>query len=319
MVLGAETRASAREPGQSSERGARPEILAGLALLAVVALEILVTYARVPPAELYHVHRHGLANGASRAVTFLNFPASLVAIATLASSYERRPRRRTAFLALLALVLCAFTFVPGVVRESNLDARPINAAAAAGVLLATALAVARPRPWQRSGGDAIGLVLGAASLLVALPWLAADLGLSFGGIPGLGQVFQTNELRSQPDVPGLHPAVHLGHHHGMDGVLLTLCALLVLRVPIRRRRLGLASAAYASLLLAYGLANVVDDAWLEQVVKRGWTRTDVPGVLSFRWTWTWAAVLLGAVAVFALYSRTKSSVAAGTDIPASPP
>src|SRR2546421_8962634 len=96
MDPGAETRATAREPGQFSGTSAWPEVLAIWALPAVVGLEIVATYWRIPAHELYHVHRHGLADGLSRALTFLDFPAAMIAIATLASSYERRPRRWTA-------------------------------------------------------------------------------------------------------------------------------------------------------------------------------------------------------------------------------
>ena len=307
MGPGTETRASAREPRQSSEPRAWPEVLAIWALLGVVALEIVVTYWRIPAHELYHVHRHGLANGLSRAATFLNFPAAALAIATLPSSYERRPRLWTAVVAAAALVLCCFTFAPGVVRQSNLDARPINAVAATGVLLALLLGFGRPRPWRRLRGDRARAAVVAGVLLVALPWIGADLGFSYGGVPVLGQIFQTSELRAQPHVAGLHPAVHLGHHHGVDGLLMVVTALLVLRIPMRRRALRPAATPYASFLFAWGIANVVNDAWLEQVVKRGWTRDEVSGVLSLHWNWTWAAVILGA-AVFAYSSRTRSSI-----------
>ena len=283
-------------------------MLAIWVLLAVVAIEILVTYWRIPPGELYHVHEHGAADGASRTLTFLNFPAAMIAIATLVSSYERRPRRRTAAVALAALVLCAFAFVPGVVRESNLDARPINVAAAGGALLAVFLSLGRPRAWRRLPGDRLRLAVVVALVLVALPWIAANLGFSFGGVPVLGQIFQTNELRSQPGVAGLHPAVHLGHHHGLDGLLLAVSALLALRVPIRRPALRVAATAYAALLLPWGVANIVNDAWREQVIKRRWTSTEVPGVLSLHWNWTWAAVVLGAIAVFATDYFSRSSI-----------
>jgi hypothetical protein len=278
------------------------------ALAAAVAIEIVVTYSRLPPGDLYHVHRHGIANGLGRAVVFLNFPVSLIAIATLPSSYERRPGPRTAAAAAVALVLCLFTVVPGVVSEDDLDVRPINAVAAAGVALAVVLSAGRPLPIRRLGSGPLPVVA-PVLLVVALPWIAADLGVSFGGVPVLGQIFQTSELRDQPGVPGLHPAVHHGHHHGMDGVLMALAALLVLRVPLARRRLRLATQAYASLLFCYGLANVVDDAWLEQVVKRDWTTIDVPGVLSLHANWTWLAVVVGAACVFVGYSsRTRSSI-----------
>src|SRR5919108_1080568 len=303
MGPGTETRAPAREPRQSSETRAWPEVLAIWTLLAAVALEIVVTYSRIPAHELYHVHRHGFTNGLSRAATFLNFPAGALAIATLPSSYERRPGLWTAAVAAAALVLCCFTFAPGVVRQSNLDARPINAVAATGLLLAVLLSLGRPGPWRRLPGDRLRLVFVAPLVLLALPWIGADLGFSYGGLPGLGQGFQTNELRAQPHVLALHPAVHLGHHHGLDGLLMTISGLLVLRLPMHRRALGIASRAYAAFLVAWGIGNIVNDAWLEQVVKRGWTRDEVPGVLSLHWNWTWAAVIVGAAAVFSFRPR----------------
>ena len=60
------------------------EALAVWLLFGLVALEILHTYARVPPEELYHV-----TGGISRVIVFLNFPAALVAIAIVAVSYPR--------------------------------------------------------------------------------------------------------------------------------------------------------------------------------------------------------------------------------------
>src|SRR5919108_2023032 len=153
MDPGTEPRAFPREPRQSSETRAWPEVLAIWALLAVVGLEIVATYWRIPAHELYNVHRHGLANGLSRATTFLNFPAAAIAIATLPSSYERRPRPWTAVVAATALVPCCLTFAPGVVRQSNLDARPINAVAATGLLLAVLLSLGPPAPWRRLPGD----------------------------------------------------------------------------------------------------------------------------------------------------------------------
>src|SRR6266508_3170076 len=42
-------------------------------LFGLVAVEILVTYARVPPAQLYHVTGTGAAGGFGRALVFLNY------------------------------------------------------------------------------------------------------------------------------------------------------------------------------------------------------------------------------------------------------
>jgi hypothetical protein len=61
--------------------------------------------------------------------------------------------------------------------------------------------------------------------------------------------------------------------------------------------------AYLALMLAYAVGNLVNDDWLEQVVKRGWTTHEVPSVLTPAANWGWAAVLVGAVAVWWLWFR----------------
>ena len=53
--------------------------------------------------------------------------------------------------------------------------------------------------------------------------------------------------------------------------------------------------AYLALMLAYGVGNLVNDDWLEQVVKRGWTNHEVPSILTPAANWGWAAVLVGRV------------------------
>jgi hypothetical protein len=49
-------------------------------MFAAVLLITFVTYARVPPAELYHVSRDGLAGGLGRALVELNYPDALAAV-----------------------------------------------------------------------------------------------------------------------------------------------------------------------------------------------------------------------------------------------
>jgi hypothetical protein len=71
-------------------------------------------------------------------------------------------------------------------------------------------------------------------------------------------------------------AVHLGHHHGMDGALLLLTAVLLSRIRVEPGRLRIAVYGYLGAMLTYGAANFVQDAWGEQVVKRGWTDTGIP-------------------------------------------
>jgi hypothetical protein len=245
-------------------------------LFGVVALEILVTYSRLPAEELYHVSGSGLVGGASRAVVFVNFPTALAAIAVAAAA-PRRP------LTVVGALLCLPIFWPGVVRQSDLDARWINAPCVIGVVVVCA-ATADLRVSSGRRGDLLRIVIAALVVIVGLPWFAADLGFYFPG-----------------------PHVHHGHHHGMDGVLLVLTALLLSRLPS-----GPFARAYLSLMFAYGVGNIANDFWLEQVVRRGWTNWQLPSVLEPRVTWGWGAVLLGAALVFSL---SRSRAAARTRLP----
>jgi hypothetical protein len=274
------------------------------ALFAVVAVEIVVTYARIPPAELYHVSGSGIGAGFGRALVFLNFPVALAALPLVALVADRLRSRLAVATALAAALLCAAVFWPGVVDEADLDARPVNALAASGVLLALLLTaqagLLRARIRAGVGAAAFAGVL----LAVGVPWLAADLGFHLDGVPVLGSIWQTGELRTQPGLSGLHTAVHLGHHHGMDGVLLALSAVALVPLVRRMRAPALreATSLYLGLQLAYGLANALQDAWLEQVVKRGWTSAEIPSVLRPAATPAWLGIALAAL-VFAAAIR----------------
>lgn len=282
-----------------------PELGLVWALFAVVAVEVFVTYARLPASDLYHVTGTGFGAGASRALLFLNFPVALVAIAIVLVLLDRIESRGERALALLAMVVCAAVFWPKVVNQDKLDARPVNAIAAIGVALAFALTVRVARGGlagrlDRRRGDLVRLALGIVLLGLGLPWLAADLGFSFDGVPVLGTLYQTGELRTQPGDPILHHAVHHGHHHGTDGVLLVASALLLSRlVPAIRGRFvcGLLGA-YLALLACYGAGNIANDFWLEQVVKRGWTLWEVPDVTTPKVSGAWAIIVVGAIVVW---------------------
>jgi len=154
-----------------------------------------------------------------------------------------------------------------------------------------------------------------AMLVVALPWVAAELGLDFTHVPVLGQIFQTHELRYQPGPYFLHPAVHYGDHHGLEGTLLVITGLLLSRLlgAVRSTRLHAASGFFCALLIAYGLGNIANDFWLEQVVKRGWTRHFLPDVLEPKVNWGWLAILVGALALWliAFRPRTAATVSGG--------
>jgi hypothetical protein len=280
------------------------EIVAVGALFAIVAAEIFVTYWRLPASELYHVSGTGLEGGASRVLVFLNFPTALVAVAVLMLAYER-----ARVVAAAGIALCAIVVAPGVVSQADLDAKWINAVPALGVALAVALSSGvPPRPAPRTRADGIRIGIALCVLALAVPWLAADLGLSFNGVPVLGTLWQSGELRTQPGLPGLHPAVHHGHHHGMDGTLLVWSALVLSRIAGQRRLLG----AYLALMLAYGLGEVANDFWLEQVVKRGWTTWSIPDVTRPSLSVAWGVVLLGASAVYAASRSISSSATTGS-------
>jgi hypothetical protein len=282
------------------------EVLVVWMLFALVAVEIFVTYARLPASELYHVSGTGFAAGASRVLVFLNFPAALVALAVLAVLFERLPAALQA-TAVVAALLCTPVFWPGVVDQGDLDARWINAPAAVGVGLALALTLAARRERTLSvRGDRLRLGLAALALVAAPAWLAADLGFFLDGVPLLGRLYQSgHRLPQQAGLPPFPPAVHHGHHHGLDGVLLVLAALLLSRAlgGIHLRGLRAATGAYLALMLAYGFGNIANDLWLEQFVKRRWTSWAIPSVLEPRASWAWAVLIAAAVTVWVAWFR----------------
>jgi hypothetical protein len=280
------------------------EVLAVWVLYGLVAVVMLVTYSRVAADEVYNVSHEGLAAGAGRVLVFANFPVALVAIALLAVVAERL-RGRLAVVAAVAAVLCAVVAWPGVVEQSDLDAKPVNAIPALGVAVALALtcvALARggigaSRPFG-GGWDVVRAVLAGVIVLASLPWIFAELGLYVGDVPGLGAAFMSDEPSPEPGHPELK-AVHLGHHHGFDGALLALSALALSRVvtSVRTPALRVAFGLYVALMLVYGLANAVQDFWLEQLAKRGTTSVKLPTMTVPGLSWAWAAILATALLI----------------------
>jgi hypothetical protein len=269
------------------------------ALFAVVAVEVFVTYARIPADELYHVSGTGLEAGASRVLVFLGYPFSIVAVALAWIAAARLGTRRASIAAAVATVLCATIGVPGVVDQGDLDARPVNALAGAGVAVALALTllavagegVGPTRPFSRA--DVVRATVAAGLLFAGLPWIFAELGFYVSDVPVLGRIFLAKQL--SPSVvgePSLH-AVHLGRHHGMDGVLLAISALVLSRVPrqMASRVRRIAFTAYLSLMLVYGLANALQDFWTEQLIKRGTTSVTIPSLIRPAASWAWVAII----------------------------
>jgi hypothetical protein len=278
------------------------EALATWAVWALIALEVLVTYSWVDPSETYNVSREGIAGGLSRALTVVNFPIGLVAIALTLVAVAALPGRAW-FAAAPAIALCAT--IPLFNDQADLDAHWGNAIPAIGVVIAVVLtaaaarragsAFAPRRPW-----DGARVVVGVVVLLLSLPWLTANLGFHFPG-----DVFMGEEVGREDGTP--IAAVHLGHHHGLDGAVLVLTALLLSRVAIPSHRLRMVTFAYLGAMLAYGAVNFVQDDWNEQLVKRGWTDASIPSAIlpSAKPIWL-VVVALAVVATIALLQEEKS-------------
>jgi hypothetical protein len=292
----------------TDDHGDRPlplEVAVVWLLFLVAAAAMLVTYARIAPEHLYNVSHSGLAGGAGRVLVFSNFSTALAAIAVLLVLLDRLSGPAGKAAAVAGILLCAPVFSPGVVDEADLDAKPVNGLAGLGVLVALGLtgALARHgRCWtRRAPGDPARLVVAVAATFVSLPWVAAELGFFLDGVPLLGSVFQTGSWHPKGLTITL-PAVHHGHHHGMDGLLLLLTALLLSRivVTVRSRGLRVLLAAYLALMAAYAVGNMANDFWIEQVWKRGWTTWEIPNVLRPTVSVAWGLIVLGAAALFAV-------------------
>jgi hypothetical protein len=271
-------------------------VFAVWALCGAIALAILVTYSRIRPEDLYNVSGEGLSGGLSRVLFFVNWPGALIATAVLGIVLERT---RRPLVALVALVLCLVIVIPGVVEQADLDAKWINALPAIGVLLVLGLCVAAARSsgvggWGSPRGDPARIAAFVLLALVSLPWFFAELGFH---IPG--GVFLASEEHEGA------AAVHLGEHHGFVGLQLVTAMLLLTR-ELPRLRSGwrrTALAAWMSGLIAYGLGNIANDAWGEQIVKRGWTEWGLPSVVRPSPNWLWLVVLAVGAAVFLVLWR----------------
>ncbi len=291
-----------------AQRPALTEALVVWALLGVSALAVLVTYSRLPPEELWNVSVDGLPGGLGRVLVLMNFPMALAAIALAGLAAERLRTRWGDRLASAVVPLALVVAIPGVVEADDLDAKLVNVVPACGVLLAAALTIAAVvrhgvgSPPRRVPYDWIRVVIGACLLVAAIPWIGAELGIHLS----LGGIFEASRVVPEPGHPNL-AAVHFGHHHGTDGVLLSLTALLLTRELGRIARPGLRTAltAYLSLMLAYALANTLDDFWLEQVVKRGASDFEFPGMLQPTVSVAWLLILLLAAGIYALLRRAS--------------
>jgi hypothetical protein len=288
------------------------ESLATWAMWAVVLAMMFVTYWRLDPDtraatdDLYHVSGDGPVGGLSRVLVELNFPGAIVAALLALVAIDALPRRAW-LVAGPAIALCAVVAWPGVVDQDDLDARLVNAVPALGVALVLGLTIAAS---ARAGSDFAGrlpldplrVALAAALLLVSIPWIAADLGFF---LPDGVFIMR----RVEPDSDGSPiAAVHLGHHHGMDGALVALSALLLSRPRLRRGGAAIVTVACIGLAFAYGLVNCIQDAWNEQLVKRGTLDWKIPSAILPKLAWVWLVIVLLGASTAWLLSREARRV-----------
>jgi hypothetical protein len=284
-------------------------------LFGLAAVAVFETYWRLPPSELWKVTGSGLDGGAGRAFVFLSFSAAVAAPPVLAIAVDRLDDPRATVAGVVAFLLCATVAIPGVQTPSHLDAKWSNLPAVVGVFLSVALSVwamrrgRAERPRTSRAGDRARLFVGAVLLVASAPYIAAELGFFLDGVPVLGWIFQTGRIRPEPGGGHVHAAVHHGHHHGLDGFLLAIAALLLSRLvgTMRRPILRTATAAYLSLMLVYALTNMANDLWIEQVVKRDWTAWEIPDVLQPSASAAWAAMVVVAAAFYIVLFRPRDT------------
>lgn len=308
----ARTRERAREglvPGDAG-RGERAALatdaLVLWCLFLAVAVAAMVTYARLPARELYHVANPGIDTGIRRGLAFVGFPAAPVAVAVVWLLAEHLTRRVVTVAAVAATVLASSVFWPGAVDEADPDSRPISVLALIAVVAVIALTagVARSaglrRPRLRLREERTRLAVFVLVFLVEIPWVAALIGVSLDHVPVVDSIYLSDSFVDQPGVPGLHPAVHAGLHHGLCGALLVTSSLWLSRHLHRMGNLNhrRVLAGYLSVLIAYGAANALQDFWLEQIVKRDVVGWQFPYMLQPRASWAFLGILAGAALVY---------------------
>ena len=285
---------------------------------AVVAALVCVTYARLPASDFYNVTGTGFTGGAARVLVLLGWPISLAAVALMAVALDRLLGRRSRaaaagrdVAAVASLVLCATIAWPGVITQSNLDAKSSNALAAVGVGIAAAITVAALRPLRARAAAAAqrrrpcGDRAAGADGPGALPWIFANLGFYVGDVPGLaGLHVQEDPARArapaparrapgQPRGPGRLAAG--GHGAGRCGG----------RCRMRPTRLRPVLGGYLALLLGYGVMVAANDGWNEQLVKRGTTSYMLPDVITPAASWGWVFLLAAAAVLYVAMFRVE--------------
>jgi hypothetical protein len=174
-----------------------------------MTLAVVVTYSRIDPTDTYNVSREGFAGGLSRAITLLNFPIALVAIALALVAVAALPRAAW-WVAVPAIAFCAT--IPWFVDQDDLDARRVNAIPVLGVVLAAALTVAATVRVgssfaPRLAGDRLRVIVAVVVLLASL--LGDRWPFHFPGDVFMGENWSRATGAISPPFTG--------HHHGTDG------------------------------------------------------------------------------------------------------
>jgi hypothetical protein len=283
-------------------RPGRVEVVAVAALYGVVLVVTVLTYARLPADELYNVTRTGLAGGFGRGLMEINFPDAIVAVpfALVAADVLRSAVAYVA--AAVAVAACLVTALPGVWNPANIDAKPVNAVPAVGVAIVAALVIAAlsrlTTALPRLAGDRLRVGLAIAIAVVAIPYVFAEFGF-----------YAPDPILADEPTPGKEDlaAVHLGSHEGMDGALVAVAALALSRLPpyFTGRRLAAMTSTALALLLSYGVANLVQDSWLEQVYKRGSSDWKLASFATPQLSWRWAVAAAAGIAIEWLWFRRE--------------
>jgi hypothetical protein len=162
--------------------------------------------------------------------------------------------------------------------------------------------VGAARRWTRADSLRVAVII--LLVIFALPWILADVGVFVADIPLIGNVFMSREIPPGDTLK----AVHLGHHHGFDGVLFAVVAIVLSRqLAWVRGHLRLPLTVYLAFMVTYGLVNAAQDFWGEQLVKRGTTTAEFPSMILPKLTPAWGLLLLATLVVAALLFNFRQS------------
>jgi hypothetical protein len=113
-------------------------------------------------------------------------------------------------------------------------------------------------------------------------------------VPLIGGIYMSQEIVAGESLV----AVHLGHHHGFDGALFAIIAMVLIRpLAMVRGALRWPLTIYVAFMLVYGITNMLQDFWGEQLVKRGTTTTEFPSMVLPKLTPAWGLMILATAIV----------------------